>query len=257
MANFLLGWPNRVTSGALSANAAETALPVTNLATDQGSAAEAWQCPATTGWFQLDAGSGPLRMFSVHRTNLTPTATMRVRVWAGPDASGAALFDATTTGLVPGYGQMVIVAPTIITGRTVRFDIADLGNPDGHLNIPQAFAGPAFQPGRNYGYASSRLRDDQTTVTRTRGGGEVVRNDWTRRGFDLSLGAVAPSEVLTVEMLDGYARRGNNLLFVPVPDSPALATEAVFGRLSSAGGIGYANNSARTRTWRATIMERL
>ena len=57
--------------------------------------------------------------------------------------------------------------------------------------------------------------------------------------------------------LDEHARRGNNVLFVPNPDSPDIAREALFGVLDPAAPVGYGGPSREVRTWRATITERL
>lgn len=260
MANLLLGFPNQVLSGVLAASAAETTLPITNLATDQGQASAAWQCPSVAGWFSVTlAAAGPLRAFGLFRTNLTAAATLQVRVWATGDSNSAPMFDTGVqpAGVLPGYGQAVVIAPGVLTGRLVRFDISDPANPDGHLNIPLAFAGPCWQPERNFGYASSNTRDAGGTVTVTRSGAELVRNDWQRRGFDLSMSAITPREELIRDQLEIYARRGANVLFVQNPLSSLLASQTVFGRLTPTAAYGYANNSALTRTWRATITERL
>ncbi len=265
MPNFLLGWPNVFVSGALVASAQEAALPVTNLANDQGAASMGWQCPALSAFVTVDPGQAVLyRVISLHRTNLTTAATWRVRVFAGATSDTAVVFDTAPAGgsligmgIVPRFGQAVLVLPIALAGRLVRIDVQDPTNPDGHLNIAQAFAGPAFQPVRNLGYGSSKLRVDSTATTETRSGAEIVRPDWQRRGYDMDLGAVTPAEVPIVDDLDGQARLGGNLLFVPNPSSPFINREAVFGRLKPAAGIGYANNSAQTRTWRATITERL
>ena len=259
MANFLLGYLNAVPGSTVTASAEEAALPATNVQTDQGSPAEAWQCPAISGSLQLlFPALVSLRVISLHRTNLTSSATWRVRAWQTADVSASPAVDTGTVsaGVVPFYGQALLVLPAEVPTRTVRVEIADAANPDGFLNVPLMFAGPCWQPRRNYGYASSISNDDSTTVTTTRSGAEIVRNDWVRRGFDIVLGAVAPNEVPLVKDIDVRCRRGGNLLLVPNPDGDPGAS-AVFGRCKPSASIGYANNSARTRTWRATLTERL
>lgn len=85
MANAIFGWQNRIATGLLSAGSAEASLPVSNLAGQQGSAAEAWQTAsgALSSWFACDAGAAvSWRAFLLARTNLTPAATVRWRVGA-------------------------------------------------------------------------------------------------------------------------------------------------------------------------------
>lgn len=87
MSNVALGWDNQVTAATLTAGAAESALPVTNLQTDQGSSATAWQTPpgvTTAGQgahLIVDAGASVTwRAFLLGRTNLSTSATVRWRL---------------------------------------------------------------------------------------------------------------------------------------------------------------------------------
>ena len=255
--NLVLGWQNEAMTGPVVVSSAVSGLGPEQLQNDQGGASTAWQTPAgtTSASILLTRPAGTRwRAFALARTNLSPGAVVTWNVLDG----AAATFVATSDPVVPGFGQAVMVAPDEVTGDTMQVNISDPGNADGFLSAALLYAGPVWQPARNYGYASAILAEEGTVETRTRAGAEYVRNDWTRRGFDLSLGAVAPEEVWArVLVLDRYARRGGNVLLVPSPGGAQQNTQAVFGRLKPTAPIGYANNSARTRTWRATIMERL
>ncbi len=261
MANLLLGWPNAVTTGALTASGAEAALPVTNLANDQGSFTNGWQLPALVGWFQVDAKAPfQMRAFSLHRTNLTTAATIRIRVWATPDTGAAPVYDSgvKAAGIYARYGQTVHALPNTITGQTVRFDLSDPTNPDGHVNIPLAFVGPCWQPYRNMNYDSSNGRKVDQTRSVLRSGGVLIRTNSVKRAWDLVLVGVRDFEVIgPLDSLDAYAALGNNVLFVPDPDDAAKNMKAVFGEVTTNGNITWPYQSPEARGWRADVVERL
>ncbi len=258
MANCLIGWPNRFTFGRITASAQEAALPATNLANDQGSADQGFQCPGTSVRIQVDLPTDtPCRIFGLFRTNLTATAKTR---WVVRTAALVKTWEGGTfpAGVVAGYGQTVTTAPPGIVGGQVYCDITDPDNPDGFLNIPLAYAGPAWQPVRNFDYASAPGRVSQSAETATRSGGVVTRSDWVKRTFDLSLSGVKAAEVWDRVMdLDLYARRGNNVLFVSNPGSAVMQRESLFGQVKPESGVTYPHQAADARGWRATITERL
>lgn len=261
MANCLLGWPNRFTYGSLTASAAEAALPVTFLADDQGSADQGWQAPGTAAWARLALPTADtFRAFGLHRTNLTSSATVQWRVWSGTDTATTPAYDSgvVAAGVVLGYGQTVRVLPAPLTGQTVQCDVSDPTNPDGFLNIAQAYAGPAWQPFRNIDFASSNGRASQSARTVTRAGGVILRSDWLKRVYDLTLAGVRDAEVWPLLMdLDRYARRGNNILFIPDPLATTLNYESLFGELETQGNVTWPYKTPDARGWRAIITERL
>ena len=83
MANCIFGWSNLILSGVLTAGSSASGLDVGKLQTQHGSPSTAWQTAAgvTTSWFALDAGIATAwDAFSLHRTNLTPSARVRWRI---------------------------------------------------------------------------------------------------------------------------------------------------------------------------------
>ena len=260
MGNLLLCWPNRCTFGVLTASSQEPALPVTNLANDQGAPEQGWQTLAgvTTASFACDGSTdGPLRALGLFRTNLTATATVRWQVYAG---SGALVWDSGVqpAGIVPGYRQTVAVAPLGTAGRRVVCTISDPANPDGHLNVPLACIADGWQPARNFDYNSAPGRTGSNVKVPTRAGGVVIRPDWVKRVWDLSLSGVKAAEVWPRLMgLDLYARGGNNVLFVSDPDSPLRQVATVFGECEPQTNVTYPPQPADARGWRALITERL
>jgi hypothetical protein len=84
MGNSLIGWINAIKTAALAATSAEPALPVSNIANDQGN--------ASTGWQTLSGALAPvltitplartlIRAVGVFRTNLSAAASMVVNLY--------------------------------------------------------------------------------------------------------------------------------------------------------------------------------
>lgn len=261
MANFMIGWPNRMTYGTLTASSSEVGLPVTNMANDQGSFDQGWQTPMLQAWFRLTIPASDMwQAFSLHRTNLSKSAQVRWRVWTGTDTTAGPAYDSgmVASGIAPSYNQSVWILPHPISGQTVQCDLADANNPDGHINIPLAYAGPVWQPMRNFDPNSSAGRTMSSTKTVTRAGSVVIRSDWVKRTFTLSLSGIRAAEVWSQVMdLDLWARRGNNSLFVPDPADPLINLMSVFGELEASSDVTYPNKVVEARGWKATITERL
>lgn len=231
------------------------------------------------------------------RTNLTPQATVRWRVSDDPSFTTWEFDSGFNPGPAAGLGQTVAILPAIPPdyspdletieaengqviraedeqplvsnkppaggvglglGRYLRCDISDPTNPDGYLNIPLAYAGPLTQTAINIGWGGGTGRVHGSTDVRTRGGALFSRLNWAARVQEIEHTAILESEVWPIIMaLDLYARRGGNVLFVPDPDSPEVARETIFGRLTPTANLTFPYQSDERRAWRATIEERL
>ena len=256
MARCIFGWPNGWTGGSLLASSQEAALPVGNLANGQGSPDQGWQSQAGVKSARIEfviANSLAFRAFGLFKTNLTPFATVR---WTVADAG----YDSGVQpgGVVPGYGQSVRVLPAAVAGQHVTCDISDPYNPDGFLNVPLAFAGPAWQPFRTFDYSSGLGKLATSTRTATRAGGVVIRTDSIKRTWDVTLSGVRDAEVRPLLLdLETYGLRGNNVLFVPDPDAATINTDALFGELTPSANLTWPYKSPEVRAWRAALVERL
>ena len=180
---------------------------------------------------------------------------------AGGSISGPVYYDSTTlpAGVRPGLAQSVHVIPnTLTTGSTCRVEINDPSNPDGFINIPLMYAGPAWQPATNIAYDSTLGRDDQTDEVMSRGGAEFPSVQWTRRRWDVSMQGIRGSELWAQAMeLDRFARTGRNVLFIPNPASADVNRETVYGRAKPLSDISFPFGNADRRAWRVRITERL
>ncbi|WP_339077068.1 hypothetical protein QQM41_10160 [Acetobacter sp. AC2005] len=253
MENCGLGWENRVLDAALTASAQASALPVENLRNQQGAASLGWRVPGTTATLTIHhPPAGLWRAFGLFRTNLTAEASMTVTVLLG----GNTVWQGTAQ--VVANGQILLVAPTAIMGDTATIQITDTGNPDGFLSIPLAYAGPIWQPVRNYSTDSTADRTlGQDSVT-TLGGAEFVSTRWYQRKLTIAHQSYGDADAVVLDQILRTAATGQNILFLPDPSaSPAdLATKALFGGLSGSdlsNPFGAADRHALT----LTLTERL
>ena len=256
MNTMILGSQNLVLAGSVTASASVAGMGPNQLQNDQGNAAAALQIPSTTGSVTVAiAGYSAWRAFGLFRTNLTPDAVV---TWSVIYGFVGTIYTGTSSAVVPGFGQTVLAIPsTPAPGSAVRVDISDPTNPDGFLNIPLMYAGPAWQPARNMDYQSSPGRASQNTRAMTRAGGVITRSDWVKRTYDLSLSAIQQGEMTQLYAADLAGRQGGNVLFVPDPASATISQEAIFGELEPTSGVTYPYQGADARAWRARITERL
>lgn len=244
MANCVIGHLNQFLTGSVSASAHATGLGPDQLQNEQGNATFALQIPGTSGSITV-SGSANYRMFGLFRTNLTPSASV---TWSIGGAS---------CSVVPWFGQSVLVLDAPVSGSSVTVSISDGGNPDGFLNIPLAYAGPGFQPVVNMDFQSAPNRQAGTQKEITRSGGSFIRNDWTKRTFDVVMSNIGTDEIVTMDEIDLVGRHGHSVLFVPDPASVNIGREAIFGEWEGATGLTYPYQLATVRGYRATVTERL
>lgn len=257
----LIGYANRLRTAALTAGSAASGLGPTNLQSDQGDAASSWQtaagvlAPGDGAWLQADTGSAVTwRAVSIHRSNLTAAASLRVML--GSTAGGTDVVDETITGLAAGYGQMILALGADVTARHLRIEITDAANADGFLRIALAYGGPAWEPEEGMQIGSAAGRDARVNEVETRGGQEFTERRFTRRTWGLSMRAYSDDEMWDGVMeLARASERGGNVLLIPFPDGAEIQRETVFGRLRVGPELTYGDYPMRD--WRATVTERL
>lgn len=260
--NCLLGYLNQVQLGTLTPTD-QGGLPAANLQNNQGSADQAWQTTAgvTAASLLIDSGgvTQSWQAFGLFRTNLTSAATVRWRVSANSSMSSPT-YDSgvVSAGVVPGYFQSVIGLAAPVVGEFCQVDISDPSNPDTFLNIPLAFAGPAWQPLTNLDYTTTWGRDRQVTETVTRSGAEFPLTQFARRRITLSFQGVRSTEAWAQAMeADRVASiAAGNLLFIPDPASGTIQQESCFGRLGPKD-LAFPYGNADRRSWGGILTERL
>ncbi len=258
MSAALIGWNNYVKTGTVTASEAAANFPVTNLQGDQGAAASAWQTndtgPATLT-ITPALTQRTWRALGLFRTNLTSAASLVFSLFNNPSTLVAT---ATLPGPVNGTGQVVWVlgADTVADYATVA--ITDAGNPQGYLNVPLAFAGPAWNPLTGFSFATALGRDGTTDEAQSRGGQEYPVFRWQRRRWDYDMQGVRASELwLQLDAMLRTARTGANIFTVPDTTSANLASEALFGRIASLADVTFPFGTADRRAAKLRHTERL
>lgn len=260
MSNTLFAWNNYVLTATLSATS--QAMPVSNVQDERGSPSVAWQTVTNVTQNAVvtitpSLRSQTWRVFGVFRTNLTAFATVTVSLYTNP-AAPVFVWNTSVDGPEPGFFQSIVVAPTDIVADFATIEIDDIGNPDGFLNIPLIFAGPAWQPLSAAAYDTTFGGDALIDEATSRGGQEYPTLRWERRRGELSfMGLRAGEAVGPILELQATARRGNNCLFIPDITSATMNTESIYGRVTATADVGYPYGAADRRSWRARITERL
>ncbi|MCW2266300.1 hypothetical protein M2305_002247 [Gluconobacter cerinus] len=254
MQNCGFGWENRVLDAAIAVSGEVPGLPGTNLRNQHGAASLGWRVPSTGGTLTLTlSGSAPVRAISLHRTNLSAAATWHIELRAGGNRTYSWDGSAAVAG-----GQCVHVLPAGLSADTITLWVNDPNNPDGFLSIPLAFVGPLWQPARNYSTDSTETLTVGQQSTTTLSGGEFVDARYVQRGLSIAHQSYGDADAAVLRQIQRAAATGQNILFIPDPDSdpPALAETALFGRLSGgdlSNPFGPADRHAQT----LTLTERL
>lgn len=254
----ILAWTNYAKTATITASSA--AMPASNVMNDQGGSASAWQTvngvvSAVTLSVAPTTTAQTWRVVGIFGTNLSAAASVTFALYNNPTTLVASQVIA---GPVGGSKQVVWVPTQNYTADWLKITITDASNPDGFLNVPLLFCGPAWCPAGSVGFNSSLGRDDNTAEVITRGGQEYPSLYWQRRRWNIELDSIRSSELWTqVDPLFRYSKAGSNVFFAPDRASANLASEAIFGRLKNGADITFPYQGADRRRWSASVTERL
>lgn len=259
MENCGFGWQNRVLDATLAASAQVSSLPVSNLRIPQGAPSLGWRAPATSAVLTLSlSATASWRAVSLHRTNLSDSATWQISI--GHRVSGGIWWDYVWSGPCNvANGQCVHVLPSTVTDERCEITITDTANPDGYLDIPLVYAGPLFQPVRNYSTSSTFGRTlGQDSVT-SLGGQEFTSTRWYQRKYTISHQSLGDADAAVLDQILLAAAADRNILFVPDPsaDPATLAAQALYGRLSAGSDLSNPFGAADRHEISLTLTERL
>lgn len=259
-----IGYANLFKTGAIIANSSAPGLGPTNLAADQCAPSTGWQTDAgvvtTAGGASLRltfATSGvTVRGVCLVNTNLTSSATVTVKLWL---TSGPTLVDTLAIpGPLTGYGQVIGICSADRTADYLTADFDDIGNPDLHINVGGAFAGPLWYPASGVSWDTSYGRTVSQTKVVSRGGQEYRSRLFSQRFWKLAITAASNAEAWDdLGELDRVASLGGNVLFVPNVTSVDVPREAVYGALDAQSDVTFPYHTTDARAWRAQIAERL
>lgn len=255
----MFGWDNAVNAGTLTATAAASGFGADQLKNPIGSPAVAWQTPAGTtsaGLTIVSASTVAWRVACLSRTNLTTSATIRVRVGAAATITSSPTYDSgvVTARVLAGIGQALHLMPSAVSALAMRIDLADSTNPDGFLNVPLAFAGAVSEA--SIAPESDTGVDMRQADTTTRAG-VVFTDPLSRaRNWQFRLAATRDEDLTWLDAYEAAAAARRNVLFVPRSDYTRASAETVFGLLTP-GRRTFLNATGARRIWSATISERL
>lgn len=256
----LLAWDNLTKSSVITAGSSATDAYL--VANDSGSPSQAWQTAqgivtaAGGATLTLDPPlpDGTWRVAGLFRTNLTADAVVQFDWYTDPST----LVDSVTVSPVIGYGQAVAVLSADITASYLIVSVDDPGNPDGFINVPLVFAGPAWLPSRSLGFSSSFGVDVAANIVTTRGGQETISQLYRRRKFNIAFESLLESEMWgSVDEMWRTADLGTNIMLVQDTASAQIQRQALFGRMRSVSDVTFPYQSADRRRWSAQITERL
>lgn len=239
MANFIIGYPNRVDGGTLSGGSWATALPLSNLQNrDLSKVARTNNALASSTTFDGDLGASyKIKSVTVSAHNFSATASWRVQLansaafasgydsgslsayptfypatqtlW-GEDVGGTAL---STTEIAGGHTLDAIhVLATTVTYRYYRLTVTDTGNSDGYIQAGRAFAGFGYQPSNNFRYDATFGYEDPSERWETDGGSFIYRDKTRRRVATLQVANI-PTDEAWVEALEVARKLGTTQQF--------------------------------------------
>lgn len=259
MSNTALAWTNYVKTGVVTSNNAAANFPVTNIQGDSGAPADGWQTTILTSivlTITPATGAQIWRALGLFRTNLTAGASLTFALKNNPST---VVYTTTVAGPVGATGQVVALPPSNTTADYATITISDASNPDGHVNVPLAFAGPVWLPTSPLALDTAYGRDSQVDAPVSRSGQEYPVLRWQRRRWDISSLGVRTSTELwpQLDTLNRLAMAGGNVLLVPDITSANKGYEALFGRLAQLADVTFPLGGSDRRAWKGRLTERL
>lgn len=151
-------------------------------------------------------------------TNLSPTATIRVRCYS--DAAGATLVKDTgvilacPAAMIDLYGWTPAQAASAyaygggaharawfdnVSARRVVVDVVDTGNLQGYIECGRIFLGPQWSPAETADYGAPVTQDDASTSYRDDGSNLRSRKSFKSKKASIELSHLTPADRTTVE----------------------------------------------------------
>lgn len=240
-----LSWTNHVFDAAasLSASSEVTGLGASNLANPIVQITH--RAGSTAFYGRCDFGSvrevGVLALLFPRALPMIAAADTIRHKLSALAAGGDELLDtgAVASGVVAGYGYHLYVPSAPISARYWEWTVSAPSLASrGAVDTGVAWAGPLWQPARNFGYGWSRNWGDGSRVDVTpKAGAEYIDAGPRQRVVDLNFGFLTDDESDEIEEMLRLAGLAQPVLLLPDPTSPKLARRALYGRLASLDGL--------------------
>lgn len=232
--NAMIGWQNLLSGAALSdpVGNSYTGFPPSNVALDVGGNSYAWRSKAGNSAYlnATFAAASPVQVVSLHRTNLSPSATVEVAL----SLNGTFVYDSGAVGGLVANGQAMIILPAPVTADRLYLTVTDPGQQQAYLTIALAYCGPVFQPTRNFTMDGTWGSTPKVDGFTSRSGVNFPQYRYRMRTLKLPWQNFLPSEIPTVEAIVAFADTARNLLVIPQPDTPTTGPLPLFGQGSFA-----------------------
>lgn len=237
MANARIIYANAADLGTLTASSeASASMEVENLLTDRKS--EVWRSTGETEYFEVTfTADQTIGGVVLPWTNLSPTATMRVRLY---DSGASLLLDTGTNLAVPGgspalwgwtaaqlnsnafgYGGGAYARAwfTQTSGvRSFRVDLVDTSNPQSYIEVGRLVAGPYWQMAKNPDYDLTQASIDTSKHYRADDGSLLTDAGTVHRKQVIPLSLWTNAERDTLWSIVESSGKTRPVLFSLMPD---------------------------------------
>lgn len=226
--NAYISYVNLADSSTLSASTSQLLMPISNLKVPH--VGRRWRGNTVGGdYFVSDLGS-LTTMDTLAVFGISSGTQIRFRV-SSVDATGAAgdLYDSGTLAVDQSYDASIIVMPSV-SGRYVRVDIVATT----YAEAGRLFVGVRTQFSYNFVKGWSRMWNDRSVKTKTRGGQTQIYKDNSFRTVDVTFDFLTQADRDGfVEAIDRDSGLSSDVLFITNPASTNLARDSIWGLISS------------------------
>ncbi len=251
MSNACIAYKNLFDSASTVASSSQLLMPVSNLVVPH--IARKWRgTSGATDSFVSDLKAATsvdtLAVFGITGTQI------RFRI-SSVDATGAAgdIYDSGTVAVDQVYLSSIQLIVTPVSGRYVRVDITGTGS---YVEAGRCFIGLRTTFSYNFVKNWSRLWNDRSLKTKTRGGQTQIWADNVYRSIDVTFDFLRQVDrdgfVETIDSINGTK---TDILFVTNPASANLSKDSIWGLISGMTPVVQPYVSAFSKQY--TIEERL
>jgi hypothetical protein len=255
--NGALSWINAFDAAVLAASSEAAGLPIGNL--QSGHLVTKWRSDGDLSvWWTADFGAAfPIDIVGIFGANSTAAATLHIRL-SSTDAHDGNLYDSGVVAMNRAVilrlrSQALLLLPSRVNARYLKIDLTDSG--PAYLEAGIAWAGPLFQPARNFSYGQAPAVQDPSVTTPSVGGQEYTDLRPKRMTDTFTFALLTEAEAQQALDLDAAVGTASNVLWVRNPGQPDMNQNAILGRMTALAPAGSVTFNRRSRQFQ--IAERL
>lgn len=229
--NTAIAFENLADLGIITASSQQLLMPTFNL--QNGHVQRRWRSLNAPAYCVLDAGAlMSIDTVALFGMTMSDNGTAQIRI-STVDSSGSAgdAYDSGVVAVDAGYGSSISLLPAPVSGRYVRFDLADAGAD--YVEAGRLFVGTRTQFRCNHIYGWQRAWVDRSVRAKTRGGQTQIWNDNHYRTMDLTFDFLSETEMNdVVDVIDRENGLHKDVLLIRNPQSDNLARDSVWGLMT-------------------------